>query len=78
MSQGVVPSGSVQQVEGLQHKKNAGILAVIGLFFAGPVFGILAIWQASKESSRGVRATGWMILGIIDIIAGIVMAMMIL
>lgn len=64
--------------QGLQHKKNAGILAVVGLFFAGPIFGLLALWQASKASSFGVRATGWLALAVIDILCGVIMAIAVL
>lgn len=77
MSQNVMVTGA-QNRQGLQHKKNAGILAVIGLFFAGPIFGILALWQASKASSFGVKATGWMVLAVIDILCGVIMAIAVL
>ena len=77
MSQNMMVTGA-QDRQGLQHKKNAGVLAVIGLFFAGPLFGILALWQASKASSFGVKATGWTVLAVIDIICGAIMAVAIL
>lgn len=78
MFQGTVPRRSAQRSEGLQHRRNAGILAVTGFLLAGPVFGVLAIWQAGKASSLSVRSTGWMVLGVVDIIAGILVASTIL
>lgn len=77
MSQNVMATDT-QNAQGIQHKKNAAILAVIGLFFAGPIFGILALWQASKASSFGAKATGWMVLAVIDILCGVIMAVAIL
>ncbi|WP_154655321.1 hypothetical protein [Acidipropionibacterium jensenii] len=49
-----------------------------GFLLAGPVFGVLVIWQAGKASSLSVRSTGWMVLGVVDIIAGILVASTIL
>lgn len=77
MSQNIMTTDT-PNTEGLQHRKNAGILSVIGLFILGPLFGILALWQASKASRFGVKATGWMVLGVIDILCGVIMAVALL
>lgn len=47
------------------------IFGIIGLFFAGIVFGPLAIWQAKKAESYNKAATAGKVLGWIDVIWGI-------
>lgn len=58
-------------MQGMNHKSNATVLGVIGLFILGIVLGPLAISQANKAQSMGVPATTGKVLGWIDLIFGI-------
>jgi hypothetical protein len=65
MSTNVLPS-----TEG-QGKATASLICgIVGLFFFGPILGIIAIVMASKAEALGVKATGGKVLGWIDVIAG--------
>ncbi|MCM3662198.1 hypothetical protein M3148_14530 [Georgenia satyanarayanai] len=47
------------------------IFGIIGVFFAGVVFGPLAIWQASKAEKMNKPATAGKVLGWIALVWGI-------
>ncbi|PYG01887.1 hypothetical protein SAMN05216184_101352 [Georgenia satyanarayanai] len=47
------------------------IFGIIGLFFAGIVFGPLAIWQASKAERMNQSATAGKVLGWLAVVWGI-------
>lgn len=49
-------------------KRNAMICSIIGFFFAGFIFGTIAVVQANKARDNGVDAGGWKILAWVDII----------
>ncbi|GAA1764032.1 hypothetical protein [Kocuria aegyptia] len=57
--------------QGESHKRNSIIMGVIGLFLLGIVLGPLAIWQASKAETLGVKATAGKVLGWIDLVFGV-------
>ena len=57
--------------QGENHKRNSVILGVVGLFLFGIVLGPLAIWQASKAETLGVRSTAGKVLGWIDLAFGV-------
>jgi len=57
------------EMEGQRAKTWAIVFGLIGFFaFAGLLFGGLAIWQANKAEAAGVRANGWRVLGIVDMV----------
>ncbi|WP_298582382.1 hypothetical protein [uncultured Kocuria sp.] len=66
---GQIPHPMVMQ--GMNHRSNATVLGVIGLFVLGIVLGPLAISQANKAQSMGVPATAGKVLGWIGLIFGL-------
>lgn len=58
--------------EGEKARKTAAICAVIGLFFAGVVFGPIAIYKAREAEKLGVKASGWQILGWLDLVLWVI------
>ncbi len=64
----------VTPVDGERAKRNAQICAIVGFFFVGFIFGPIAITQATRAERAGVDAKGWKVLGWIDLIAWVVIA----
>ena len=52
---------------GTKARSVAAICSVIGFFFAGIVFGPIAVIQANKAEKMGVKAQGWKVLGMFDV-----------
>lgn len=63
---------AVQSGEGQSKAKVALICGIVGLFLFGIVLGPIAIVQANKAESLGVKATGGKVLGWIDTIFGVI------
>lgn len=57
---------------GTKARSVAAICSVIGFFFAGIIFGPIAVIQANKAEKMGVKAKGWKVLGMIDVIAWVI------
>jgi hypothetical protein len=57
-----------KRAEGEKHKSDAAVLAVVGFFFLGIVFGPMAIATAKKAEALNTPATLGRVLGWIDVI----------
>lgn len=64
-------TNSPQQVEADKASQLSMVFGIIGLFFAGIVFGPLALVQASKAEKLGAAATAGKVMGWIATIFGV-------
>lgn len=64
---------TIQRVQGAKFRKISIITSVIGLFILGIPLGIAAFIYARKAEAHGVKATPWLVLGIVDIVIAIFM-----
>lgn len=70
VSQGMYDQQPTVLVDGQRAKTLAKVFSIIGFFIAPIALGAIAIWQARKAESVGVKANGWLWLGVIDIASG--------
>jgi len=62
--------------EGRKYRRNSIIIGVIGLFLFGIVAGVVAFIMAGRAEAAGVKATAGKILGVLDIVGGIIVMVM--
>ncbi|MFI7484081.1 hypothetical protein ACH9EU_16910 [Kocuria sp. M1R5S2] len=79
MHPGPHPYQDLRSMPGWRHRSNSIIVGIVGLVFSfsliGPfVFGPVGLVQASRAESMGVAATGGKVLGVINLIVGILVA----
>ncbi|MDF9749045.1 hypothetical protein [Arthrobacter sp. ES3-54] len=58
--------------QGMKYRRNSIIIGVIGLFLFGIAMGLVAIMMARRAEAAGVKATAGKILGVLDLIGGII------
>ncbi|MFE4227307.1 hypothetical protein ACFRJ8_05420 [Arthrobacter sp. NPDC056886] len=58
--------------QGLKYRRNSIIIGVIGLFLFGIAMGFVAIMMARRAEAAGVKATAGKVLGVLDLIGGII------
>ncbi len=58
--------------QGQKYRRNSIIVGVIGLFLFGFAMGLVAIMMARRAEAAGVKATAGKVLGVLDIIGGII------
>lgn len=63
---------SQDQTIGLKYRRNSIIFGVIGIFFFGIAFGLVAFITARKAENHGVKATAGKVLGVLAFISGII------
>lgn len=68
---GPTESEAVAFHEGRKYRRNSIIIGVIGLFLFGVAMGVVAIMMARKAEVAGTKATAGKVLGVLDIIGGI-------
>ncbi len=61
--------------DGIADAATAHTFSIIGLFFAGIVFGILAIVWANRAEARGVNASSQRTLGIADVVIHVILVL---
>jgi hypothetical protein len=65
-----VPAFHLQQ--GQKYRRNSIIIGVIGLFLFGIAMGVMAFFMARRAEAAGVKASAGKVLGLLDIIGGII------
>ena len=73
---GPTESGAVAFHEGRKYRRKSIIIGVIGLFLFGIVAGVVAFIMAGRAEAAGVKATAGKILGVLDIVGGIIVMVM--
>jgi hypothetical protein len=68
---GPIESGAVAFHEGRKYRRNSIIIGVIGLFLFGIAAGVVAFILAGRAEANGVKATAGKVLGVLDVIGGI-------
>lgn len=58
--------------QGLKYRRNSIIIGLIGLFLFGIAMGVMAFIMARRAEAAGVKATAGKVLGLLDIIGGII------
>lgn len=58
--------------QGQKYRRNSIIVGVIGLFLFGIAAGVVAFIMARRAEAAGVKATAGKVLGLLDIIGGII------
>lgn len=58
--------------QGQKYRRNSIIVGVIGLFLFGIAMGLVAIMMARRAEAAGVKATAGKVLGVLDILGGII------
>ena len=58
--------------QGQKYRRNSIIFGVIGLFLFGIAMGVVAIMMARKAEAAGVQATAGKVLGVLDLVGGII------
>ncbi|SKB33927.1 hypothetical protein SAMN05660473_00189 [Arthrobacter sp. 49Tsu3.1M3] len=68
---GPIESEVVAFHEGRKYRRNSIIIGVIGLFLFGIAAGVVAFILAGRAEANGVKATAGKVLGVLDVIGGI-------
>jgi uncharacterized membrane protein (DUF485 family) len=58
--------------EGRKYRRNSIIIGVIGLFLFGIAAGVVAFIMARRAEANGVKATAGKVLGVLDVLGGII------
>lgn len=61
-----------QNPQGLKHRRNALVCGIIGLFLFGVPLGVVAFLQSRQAEKHGVRSTAGKVLGVIDVVLGVI------
>ncbi len=77
---GTMPLGDPAQSEadafhlqqGRRYRRNSIIIGVIGLFLFGIAAGVVAFIMARRAEAAGVKATAGKVLGVLDVVGGII------
>jgi hypothetical protein len=59
-------------IQGRKYRRTSIIIGVVGLFLFGIAAGVVAFIFARRAEAAGVKATAGKVLGVLDIIGGIV------
>jgi hypothetical protein len=65
-------AGAFHLQQGQKYRRNSIIIGVIGLFLFGIAMGVMAFIMAHRAEAAGVKATAGKVLGLLDIIGGII------
>ena len=70
---GPTESGVAAQLkQGQKYRRSSIIIGIIGLFLFGIAAGVVAFIMAGRAEAAGVKATAGKVLGVLDIVGGII------
>jgi hypothetical protein len=58
--------------QGQKYRRSSIIIGIIGLFLFGIAAGVVAFIMARRAEAEGVKATAGKVLGVLDVIGGII------